>query len=120
MSLAIDVARLGVPIQEDGNDQRSWSLFDRLWPSSTLHVVVRKEPFEEVGRLAYATRGQASVTYAVRSVHLTRSLFDRLWPSSTLHVVVRKEPFEEVGRLAYATRGQASVTYAVRSVHLTR
>ncbi|KER28433.1 hypothetical protein T265_04741 [Opisthorchis viverrini] len=32
------------------------SLFDRLWLSSTLHVVVRKEPLEEVGRLAYANK----------------------------------------------------------------
>ncbi|KER23575.1 hypothetical protein T265_08567 [Opisthorchis viverrini] len=30
-----------------------------------LHMVVRKEPFEEVGRLAYAARGQASATYAL-------------------------------------------------------
>ncbi|GAA50558.1 hypothetical protein CLF_104723 [Clonorchis sinensis] len=58
---------------EDGSDQRSWywllyfaakSLFDRLWLVSTLHVVVRKEPFEEVGRLACAARGQASAAYA--------------------------------------------------------
>ncbi|KAG5443498.1 hypothetical protein CSKR_101058 [Clonorchis sinensis] len=36
------------------------SLFDRIWLVFTLHVVVRKEPFEEVGRLACAACVQAS------------------------------------------------------------
>ncbi|KER32428.1 hypothetical protein T265_01483 [Opisthorchis viverrini] len=33
--------------------------------TSSSPVIVRKEPFEEVGRLAYAARGQASAAYAV-------------------------------------------------------
>ncbi|KER22442.1 hypothetical protein T265_09459 [Opisthorchis viverrini] len=43
-------------------DNRCLRTIARLWISSTLHVVVRKEPFEEVGRLTYAARGQANST----------------------------------------------------------
>ncbi|KER26335.1 hypothetical protein T265_06385 [Opisthorchis viverrini] len=60
------------------------AIVDRLWLSSTLHVVVRKKPFEEVGRLTYAAHGQASANYAVRNPRV--SFNPIFYLNTTLHV----------------------------------
>ncbi|GAA53788.1 pepsin A [Clonorchis sinensis] len=42
---------------------------------STLRVVLQKESFEEIDRLAYGARGKAIATCGVRSIHLSWSHF---------------------------------------------